>query len=62
MKNINILGSYNVKSRISYKPDKKCISCVFFDEGLCWCVYLKKKIDNWEYSIECPIKEIIIEE
>lgn len=57
-----ILGTYKVTNKISIYPDKKCIDCLFFDEGLCWCRWLKKKILTWDYYDECPVNEITVEE
>jgi len=57
-----ILGRYAVTNKVSIKPNKKCMDCPFFDEGVTWCIWLKQKITSWTYNDECPIIEIIVEE
>jgi hypothetical protein len=59
---INIFGTYVIKNKVTYQPRKKCIDCPLFDEGLCWCRYLKCKIADWNYHDECPVRQITVEE
>ena len=62
MGKIDLFGAYAVKNKVIYTPRKRCIDCPFFEEGACWCLYLKQKIDDWEYNDKCPVKEISVEE
>lgn len=59
---INIFGTYSVSNKTTYTPQKKCIDCPFFEEGSCWCSYIKQRITDWDYNSECPVKEIVVEE
>lgn len=59
---IDVLGTYKFTNKRSIRPDKRCLNCPFFDEGLCWCIYLKVKIEDWNFNKNCPIIEIIVEE
>jgi len=57
-----ILGCYAITNKVTIRPNKKCIDCPFFEEGTCWCNWLKKRIDKWYYYEDCPIIEIGVEE
>ena len=62
MLDLKINGIYKLTNKIVIRPDKKCVSCLFFNDGVCWCNYLKVKVDNWEYYEKCPVIEVTIEE
>jgi hypothetical protein len=59
---VDIEGVYKLTNKRRIRPEKKCIDCPFFEDGLPWCTYLKVKIDNWNYYEKCPVIEITIEE
>jgi len=59
---IDIGGVYRFSNKVSIRPERRCVSCLFFDDGLSWCRYLKIRIDTWNYYERCPVVEIIVEE
>jgi len=59
---IDILGTYELKNKVTFQPRGKCCDCPFLDEGAPpWCNYLKKRIDNGRND-DCPVTEITVEE
>jgi hypothetical protein len=57
-----VFGTVLLSDKTKFRPNKRCLDCPFFEEGLCWCRYLRKKIVEWDHNDDCPVVEIIVEE